>query len=546
MPHRAQNQPWAIGSPFSRSEVHCVIRRKTQDIAYWIQDYHIDDADHEFIYDLLAESGTPVSTRDLALAIIRRHMQQEERFLREELARAHIYDPQDAYQVGDVIYFPAFDLRKGEVLAVRPGNNPEHGEFDVITVQLENARKPRSFAARLQTPHKLNRTQDEDFLSDGDLLTPEDILAEAGDAIIQKIETHLASNPDYFVRAGRDWLTTDQLIPVNIGHLNIAEALIEMEDAPLTAEKLLEQVDLDSDMPESIRSFSLDLALENDERFIRVQVNGKPAWYLRRLMPQAALEIPPILRYEPVAYDRSLLNIELLQLEYELQDEWSDLPEPEEVPASAVYHLIYPHEVAGTIPLTPAIRKMLPPSQGHIMAITLVDGRWGKKFPGWVVPQGRYIAGLDDWYKEHKLPVGTRITFQATDRPNEFLIDFKPQRAKRHWVRLAIVQGRKLVFQTQQKAINVDVDDQLLLTVGDPAAVEDLREMVDIEAYSVEDLVAMVMPELVRMSPQATAHVKTLYSAINLLRRLPPGPIFAALVQTPGASDTGSGFWSLS
>ena len=69
--------------------------------------------------------------------------------------------------------------------------------------------------------------------------------------------------------------------------------------------------------------------------------------------------------------------------------------------------------------------------------------------------------------------------------------------------------------------------------------------MVELEEYSVEDLVALIMPELVRMSPQSTAHVKSLYSAVNLVRRLPPGPIFAALVQIPGATDTGSGFWSL-
>jgi len=155
------------------------------------------------------------------------------------------------------------------------------------------------------------------------------------------------------------------------------------------------------------------------------------------------------------------------------------------------------------------------------------------------------VAGLGDWYKEHKLPVGARITLQATDLPNEYLIDFKPQRARRHWMRLATVQGSKLVFQMQQKTMNVDVDDQLVLTIGDPAAIVDLREHLELEGYDVDDLVALIMPELVRMSPQGTAHVKTLYSAVNLVRRLPPAPVFAALVQMPGAVDTGSGFWSL-
>ncbi len=524
-----------------------MIERKTQNIDYWRNDYQVSEEDHEFIYDLLAESETPKSSRELALAIIQRRCQQEERFLREELARALIYDPADSYQVGDVIYFPALDFRKGEVLALRAGNNPEHGEFEVMTVAMAGEKKPRAFAARLQTPHKLNRTGDDNLLDDAALLSPEEILAQVEDVFLPGIEDYLASNPDFFVRAGDAWLTSDQIAPVNVGYLNIAEALIEMEGAPLTTEKLLEQVELDSDLPEAIRIFSMDTALQHDERFVRVGVGDESAWYLWRLLPEAVIEIPEVLRYSPVDYDRSLLNVELLQAEYELRDEWSDSPETEreEPPQSAVYNLIYPHLVAGTMPLTQEIRRMTPAGRGRATAITLVDGRWGSKFAAWVVHEGRYVAGLGDWYKEHKLPVGARIILQPTGNPNEFLVDFKPQRARRHWMRLAIVQGSKLVFQMQQKTMNVDVEDQLALTVGDPAAIRDLREHLEIEHYDVGDLVALIMPELVRMSPQGTAHVKTLYSAVNLVRRLPPAPIFAALMQMPGAVDTGSGFWSL-
>ena len=294
--------------------------------------------------------------------------------------------------------------------------------------------------------------------------------------------------------------------------------------------------------------FSLDTALQHDERFIQVGVGDESAWYLRRLLPEAVIETPEALRYTPVTYDRSLLNVELLQVEYELKDEWSETPEEDEnadAPQSAIYNLIYPHYIAGTMPLTREIRRMLPEAKGRATAITLVDGRWGSKFPAWVVPEGRYVAGLSDWYKEHKLPVGARISLQPTGAPNEFLIDFKPQRARRHWMRLAIVQGSKLIFQMQQKTMNVDVDDQLALNVGDHAAIKDLREHLEIENYDVADIVALIMPELVRMSPQGTAHVKALYSAVNLVRRLPPAPIFAALVELPGAVDTGSGFWSL-
>ncbi len=525
-----------------------MIKRKTQNIDYWIHDYQIDESDHEFIYDLLADSDIPKPTGELAAAIIQRRIQQEERFLREELSKALIYDPASSYQVGDVIYFPALNFRKGEVLGVRPGNNPEHGDFEVISVKLEGDKRLHSFAASLQTPHRLNRTSDDNLLDDANLLTPAQILAQADAHLLKKLEEHLTSNADFFVRAGDSWLTTDQIVPVGIGHLNIAEALIEMAGGPLDARNLLEQVELAPDVSENLRVFSLDTALAHDERFIQVGVGDQSAWYLRRLLPAAALETPEILRYTPVNYDRSLLNVELLQVEHELRDEWSDTPEDDadtEAPASAIYNLIYPHYAAGTMPITSAIRRMLPRAKGNITAITLVDGRWGRKFPAWVAPAGRYIAGLGDWYKEHKLPVGTHITLTATDAPNEYVIDFKPQRSRRHWIRLATVQGRNLVFQMQQRSMNVDVDDQLALIVGDPAAMDDLRELLEIESYDVADLVALFMPELVRMSTQGMTHVKSLYSVINLVRRLPPAPIFAALVQLPGAIDTGSGFWSL-
>lgn len=524
-----------------------MIKRKTQDISYWIHDFKIDEEEHEFIYDMLAESETPISTRQLVLALMQRRMKQEENFLRNELAKALIYDPKNHYKTGDIIYFPALDFKKGKVTDIRPGNNPEHGDFSVLTVLLEGEHKQRSFAADLQTPHRLNRTSDDNLLDDSDMLSAEALLEEAGDAVLSTVEQHLSENPDFFVRTGDSWLTTDQIVPVSIGHLNIAEALIEMKGSPVTTSELLEQVDLSSDLSKDLRIFSLKIALEQDDRFMQVGLGGHSAWYLRRLMPEAATQIPVILHYEPIDYDRSLLNSELLQTEYDLKDEWSDAPGPEEdaSPQSAVFNLIYPHVRAGTMPLTPDIKKMIPASEGLVSVITLVDGRWGSKFPAWVMPEGRYIAGLGDWYKEHKLPVGTRIFLSLTNTPNEFLIDFKPHRARRHWLRLATVQGNKLIFQMQQKTMNVEVDDALVLAIGDPAAVEDLREHLEIENYDVRDIVAMLMPELVRMSPQGTTHVKTLYSATNLVRRLPPGPIFAALTQLPGAIDTGSGFWSL-
>jgi hypothetical protein len=55
-----------------------------------------------------------------------------------------------------------------------------------------------------------------------------------------------------------------------------------------------------------------------------------------------------------------------------------------------------------------------------------------------------------------------------------------------------------------------------------------------------------LITELSRNSPQGTVHAKTLYSAYNVLRRCPPGPIFAALDTHSEFEHVGNHYWRLS
>jgi hypothetical protein len=43
----------------------------------------------------------------------------------------------------------------------------------------------------------------------------------------------------------------------------------------------------------------------------------------------------------------------------------------------------------------------------------------------------------------------------------------------------------------------------------------------------------MVMRELSKSNPQGHVHAQELYAAVNLVRRVPPAPIFAALELNP-------------
>ena len=92
--------------------------------------------------------------------------------------------------------------------------------------------------------------------------------------------------------------------------------------------------------------------------------------------------------------------------------------------------------------------------------ITFIDGRWGKRFTGWVVPDGRYVCGLSQWYEEHGIPVGGHVVLERTENPAEVMIDLKPHRSKREWVRVARVEGDQLKFH------HAEAHDRLRLRRG--------------------------------------------------------------------------------
>ena len=50
---------------------------------------------------------------------------------------------------------------------------------------------------------------------------------------------------------------------------------------------------------------------------------------------------------------------------------------------------------------------------------------------------------------------------------------------------------------------------------------------------SFEDLVLLIMRELTKSSPQGHVHAQELYAAVNLVRRVPPAPLFALLATSP-------------
>ncbi len=153
----------------------------------------------------------------------------------------------------------------------------------------------RQFAAGLLT-HKLN--QPIELSLDDPLLNHEFVSEEYGNRLAAKLEAILKTNPDLVRIAGR-WFPRALLVDVNIGHLNLAEAALDMAGGgPLSTQALLEQIDLPTDVNTKLTEFSLNFALQEDRRFDEIGPSGEVIWFLNRLEPEAVRQnsfLPPIL-----------------------------------------------------------------------------------------------------------------------------------------------------------------------------------------------------------------------------------------------------------
>jgi len=83
--------------------------RRTQDPEYW-NDYRPDEADVEALRDLIVEAGAPLSLEELSRAVVFRRVHSERERYRRLLEQGRFYRPADAYELGEELVFPAFDL----------------------------------------------------------------------------------------------------------------------------------------------------------------------------------------------------------------------------------------------------------------------------------------------------------------------------------------------------------------------------------------------------------------------------------------------------
>jgi hypothetical protein len=243
--------------------------------------------------------------------------------------------------------------------------------------------------------------------------------------------------------------------------------------------------------------------------------------------------------------DRSRLTEDLLKLEQQLDDELSEFEPPDKSPDEVMFPLLFPHWRVGALPLSSRLQGLFPTAYvTPRIRFILVDGHSGDQFPGWVVRSERYVYGLEDWYQRYELSAGSIIRVRRGEEQGEVIVEAEDRRKRNDWVRTVVIhEGERIGFTMLKRPMGTSYDDLMVVSLVDPVALDEVWLRGKQRQMPLDQLVAFVFRELAKLNPQTAVHAKVLYSGVNVLRRVPPGPLFAELVNQPYYEHVGDLYW---
>lgn len=512
----------------------------------WTKNFAIGEDELDFLVNTMLERETPMTTRELARLLVETRLHKDQELLNARYKGTNIYRPAQKYDVGARLVFTEMQLATATVTAVRPGNNPAQGTFDVIAVQFDddahNSSKPREFAANLATEHTLNASTEDNTLTTEEPAEVDEILEANNSHVLRTMLDALKAHPALERVAGY-WFPRELVMDCDIGTMHLAEAVLDMAGGgPLTTEEIIEQIGRLGDAPMKLQVFSLNLALNSDERFDEVGPAGQVLWYLNRMEPAAVREVPELLQYNPTDYDEDALSDEMFDLETELDDEHTEIDFEGRL-RKATSVLLYPHRRIGTLPLNAKTSTIFPTARTPRIHVELVDETDEQVYKGWVVHEHKYVYGLFDYYTKHKLPIGAYVSVKPGKSDGQIILSFDGYSPRTEWIRILSNNSNQLAFEQKKRAIGAAYDDLMIIGADDLEGVDKLARVY--KNKSIATILRELLTDLGKLSPQGTVHAVTLYSAFNAVRRCPPGPIFATLTTNPEFEDVGDHYWKL-
>ena len=524
----------------------------TQTEAFWREVYELSESDKDLVTGLILEAGRPQQLDALVSAIIMHRFRAEKDLAAQQARLGRIYRPVDEYEVGEELVFSALDFLVGRVVAVRSGQNPRYEPFSVIRVSFEEAAPEREFAAPerefaagMKQAHPLSRPVEDLLRAHEAEMSEADMARLFGHYVALQLEPALEASDD-FVWFNDTWFLRELLPEINVGHLNLAEAMIYEAARPLSAPQMLREPALAATGWVDSQLFALNHSLGQDERFDNVSMTEEPSWYLHALEPEAVLRRPAVLEPAFRARGGEYLGLTMLDLVDEVGDELDDVETMMMREASSIHFEVnYPHLCAGTMPATLQFLRMLPPVDNRHFALTMIEASSDRRFDVWVVPGERYVCGLGDWYASVGMCIGGQVSVTPTDDELTFTLSAPPTRGRRsEWIRsVSIVEGR-LVLQMQRASVAVRCDRNMLVHVPDREAVLGLMEHAGDAQLPLRTVIRDVFAELAKLSSRGVVHAKSIYSMANLLRRTAAVSIFAELTRSACYDPVGDGFWA--
>lgn len=486
---------------------------------YW-ETINITQKDVEFLINHLFEIETPLNTNQLLEVFINKRISEEKENLKKiTQGNAAIFKPAEDYQIDQKITFIETEIKNGVVVAKREGNNPEIETFNVIDVKFDDGRI-KQYACKLEN-HKLNRVEEVENLDDA--LNAELVFENYHKLLGKKLKQVLEKNEDLVQIAGY-WFPSSLLVDVNIGYLNLSEAVLEVSNGgPLSTKEILEQIELPTDANNLLTEFSLNYALQEDKRFDEVGPAGETLWFLHRLEPENVRKQPKHLVFsDHKEYDKNHYRDALIQINAGVFDELEDDVDQNECATEVAISIIYPHLVSGTLPLSKCLSDLFPTSyEAPRIRFTIIDGDKKQKFPGWVVRENKYVYGLKEWYEENSVLPGSTIFIKQSKTPGEVIVSIGKKRNTREWVRTAAANAdEQLNISMNQQLISTDFDDRMIIAIPSPESLKVLWDKY--ENYPLEKILPIVIRELAKLTPQGNVHAQEIYAAINIIKRCPP------------------------
>ena len=493
---------------------------------YWNK-FEITKDDLEFLFNRLLELEEPQTIDQLLEPLIINRIKNEKlAFNRKQTEEAALYKPKDSYSVDQLLIFPAIHWIKGKVVSSRPGYNPQIGEFSVIQVDVGN-NVIRQFASQLES-HALNDFEiSTDIEDENDF---KDIFDQYGDVIRVKLTESLETDPD-LVRIAGCYFPKSLLIDINQGNLNLSEAILEeVNGGPLPTQKLIEQVEIPPNVNKRLVEFSMNYALQEDNRFDEVGPTGETLWFLRRLEPEWVQNTSPYLNPGKQTIDPELYLPVIQELENQVEDELSTLIAANERQEEIEISLIFPHWRAGTLPLSQNVATFFPTAdEAPRIQFIFIDAESDASFPGWVVRPSKYVYGLKDWYDQHGLIPGSIVKLTRGKNPGEIRIHVEKRKQNREWVRTALIGADGgIVFAMLKQIVTATFDERMAIAIPDVDAVDTLWKSGK-QRGNLESTLDLMSQELAKLNPQGHIHAQELYACLNLVRRCPPDLVIYTL-----------------